>query len=223
MRRLFALALAGVLALALTACGSKPHRATGSDLNRVQERLNSAKANLDSTSAISFTLKTADLTASGYGTHPAGFSGTATNTLGSVKVVALGNKVWAYGAPLFQNWTVIDPTQFGFPNPAALMSTTTGLSTLLTTVTGLNTGEQTRNGHDIVTAFSGTVTGPAMQKVVSTADPKSTYQVTFKLTDSNQLVEAILTGPLVKNSPSATYDVTLSTCTNCAPISAPAP
>ncbi|HWU31924.1 MAG TPA: hypothetical protein VN108_03560, partial [Marmoricola sp.] len=75
----------------------------------------------------------------------------------------------------------------------------------------------------IVTAFSGTVAGAAMQKVVSTADPKATYQVTFKLTDSNELIEAILTGPLEKNSPSATYDVTLSTCTNCAPIAAPAP
>lgn len=223
MRRIFALVLTAVLAVALTACGSKPHAATQQEQTKILARLAAAKTQLDNTPAVNFALKTTGLTASGYGTHPEGFSGTATNSLGSVKVIALGNQVWADGAPLFGTWTPIDPTQFGFPNPAPLMSTSTGLSTLLTAVTGLDTGQQTRNGRTIVTAYTGKVSGAEMKKVVSTADSTSTYTVTFKLTDSNQLVEAIITGALVQNSPSATYDVTLSTCTDCAPISAPTP
>lgn len=226
MRRLLALALTGALAIVLAACGSKPHAATGSDLSQVQDHLRAAKANIDSAPAINFSLTTTGITATGYGTHTGpGFSGKATVPLGSVKIIAIGDKVWADGAPIFQTWTSLSASElktFGFPNPASLMSTTDGLSSLLTSVSGLNTGQQTRKGSEILTAYSGTISGPNMHRVLSSADANATYQVTFKLTSSNQLVEAVLTGPLTGNSGSATYDVTLSTCSSCAPITPPA-
>lgn len=227
MRRLFALVLAGAFAIVLAACGSKPHAATGSDLGQVEAHLKAAKANIDAAPAISFTLTTTGITATGYGTHTGpGFSGTATIPLGSVKIVAIGDKVWADGAPIFQTWTPLSASElktFGFPNPSSLMSTTDGLSSLLTAVTGLNTGQQTRKGSDILTAYSGTISGSDMHRVLSSADANATYQVTFKLTSGDQLVEAVLTGPLAGNSGSSTYDVTLATCSSCAPITPPAP
>lgn len=224
MRRLSALVLALALAIVLTACGGKPHQAAGSDLNNVQNHLKAAKANLDRAAAISFTLTTTGISASGYGTHQPAFTGNATTTLGSVKIIAVGDKVWADGPPLFQNWTELSSAElqsFGFPNPASLLSTNNGLSSLLTYATGLNTGQQTRKGSEILTAYSGTVSGPDMHSVLSSADPQATYSVTFKLTSSDQLVEAVLTGPLAGKSGSATYDVTVADCATCAPITAP--
>lgn len=223
MRRLVVAVLAGALALTMTACGSTNHQP-------VAQRLAAAKAFLDSSQAINFTLSTnlpsgvdGVSSASGYGTHQPGFDGTIkvvfTSTPIDVPVRAVNGKVWAQ---VLGPWQVIDPAQYGAPNPVALMSKSTGISSLLTSATGLDNGQQTRNGSAIVTTYSGQVAGTVVGHLIPVANTKVPFAVTFSLSDDNHLVKATITGPFFAHTANVTYDLTTTTCGNCKPVTPPA-
>lgn len=223
MRRLLALFLTGALAIVLTACGSSNHQPAA-------ERLKDAKAFLDNSQAINFTLSTpsapsgatAVLTATGYGTHQPGFQGTIKVVFSglptNVPVVAVDGKVWAQ---VLGPWQVIDPAQYGAPDPAALMSKTAGISSLLTSATGLDKGTQTRQGSTIVTTFHGSVAGSVVGKFIPIANTKAAFPVTFSLSDDNHLTAATITGPFFAHAADVTYTVTMSTCAHCKPVVPP--
>jgi len=223
MRRFLALVFTGALAVALTACGSTNHQPAG-------ERLKAAKAFLDNSQAINLTLATpsvpdgvtAVLSATGVGTHQPGFRGNIKVVFAglptNVPVVAVNGKVWAQ---VLGPWQVIDPAQYGAPNPAALMSRTTGISSLLTSATGLDNGKQTRNGNTIVTTYQGSVAGSIVSKFIPVGDARATFTVTFSLTDDNHLSQASITGPFFAHAGNVTYTVTMSACANCKPVRPP--
>lgn len=224
MRRLLALVFTGALAFALTACGSTNHQPAG-------ERLKAARTFLDNSQAINFTLSTpsvpsgvtAVLSATGVGTHQPGFSGTIKVVFAglptNVPVVAVNGKVWAQ---VLGPWQVINPAQYGAPDPAALMSRTTGVSSLLTSATGLDTGKQTRSGNTLVTTYRGSVAGTIVNKFIPVGDPKASFSVSFSLTDDNHLSEATIAGPFFAHAANVTYTVTMSACAACKPIAPPA-
>lgn len=223
MRRLLTLAFSCALAISLAACGSTNHQPAG-------QRLAAARAFLDDSPAINFTLSTpsvpsgvtAVLSATGVGTHQPGFQGTIKVVFAglptNVPVVAVNGKVWAQ---VLGPWQVIDPAQYGAPDPAALMSKTSGVSSLLTSATGLDSGKQTRNGSSIVTTYQGTVPGSVVGKFIPIADHKAAFAVSFSLTDDNHLSEATITGPFFAHAANLTYTVTMSTCANCKPVTPP--
>lgn len=223
MRRLFAWVFAGALVLALTACGSTNHQP-------VSERLKAAKAYLDDSQAINLTLSTtavpngvtAVLSATGYGTHQPGFKGNIKVVVSGlptdVPVVAVQGKVWAQ---ILGPWQVIDPAQYGAPDPAALMSKTTGVSSLLTSATGLDKGSQTRNGSTLVTTYHGTVAGKVVGEFIPVANASAAFGVTFSLTEDNHLIAATITGPFFAHAANVTYSLAMSGCADCKPVTPP--
>lgn len=223
MRRLLALVLTGAFAMLLTACGSTPAQP-------VAERLQAAKAFIDNSEAVNFTLSTtsaptaatAVLSATGVGTHQPGFQGTIKVLFSglptTVPVVALDGKVWAQ---ILGPWQVIDPKQYGAPDPAALMSKTTGISSLLTAANGLDAGKQTREGSTIVTTYTGSVAGALVGALIPIANQSAPFSVTFSLTNDNHLEKASITGPFFANAGNTTYSVTMTTCADCKPVVAP--
>ena len=223
MRRLLMLVFTGVLAIVMTACGSTNHQPAG-------QRLKAARAFIDRSQAISFTLSTGDLpsgtdgviSASGTGTHQPGFSGQIkvvfSGTPISVPVRAVNGKVWAQ---VLGPWQVINPAQYGAPDPTALMSRTTGISSLLTQATGLDKGQQTRSGSAIVTTYTGQIAGQIISRLIPLANASAPFTVSFSLTDDNHLVKASITGPFFAHAAKVTYNLTLSPCGSCKPVTPP--
>lgn len=224
MRRILAWVTVGALAFALAACGSTNHQP-------VAQRLKAAKDYLDASQAINISLSTtsvpngvtAVLSATGVGTHQPGFRGNIKVVISglptNVPVVAVNGKVWAQVLGPYQ---VIDPAQYGAPNPAALMSRTTGISSLLTSATGLDNGSQTRDGSTIVTTYHGTVAGSVVGKFIPIAKPSAPFAVTFSLTDDNHLTAASITGPFFAHAANVTYSLAMSSCADCKPVTPPA-
>ena len=213
-----ATALASVLALGLTACGGSDDGGGGSD-QTPQEALAAAKTTLDDTSGVSLALSTDDLPdgvtgvekAEGVGTHAPAFEGTITVVLSGqafeVPVVAVDDKVYVQ-LPLTTGWQDIDPSEYGAPDPARLMSTDRGFSALLPATTDLEAGDSVRGGEDnkeVLTTYTGTVGADVVKNVIPTAtgDFDAAYTIS-----GDELRSATLTGVFYDDSEPMTYTVT---------------
>lgn len=172
MRRLTA--ASAVLLIALSACkGSE--EAPGPD-ETPQERLVEAKAQFDDSEFIDFTLETDSLPegiegllrAEGTGSHAPAFTGvvdveTGVTPLEDTSLIAVGGAVYV-DLP-FIGWTDLDPADYGAPDPADLMKTDGGISSLFTATTGVSEGESERDGEVVLTTLKGTLAGEAVQQV----------------------------------------------------------
>lgn len=219
--RLAAAALVTALsltALCLTACGGSD--SGGGASGTPEEVLAQAKTHLDETSGVNLTLTTDDLPdgvtgvekAEGVGTHAPAFDGTITVTLSGqafeVPVVAVDGKVYAQ-IPLTPGWQDIDPADYGAPDPAQLMSTDRGFSSLLPATTDVEKGESVRGGQDnkeVLTEYTGTVGSDTVTNVIPTAS--GDFEATYTVTDDGELRSAELTGVFYPDSESMTYTVT---------------
>lgn len=202
------------LALVLAGCGG----AAKATHESPAKRLTAAKAKLDKTPGLKISLKADKLPASvsgvlsaeGTGTHQPGFTGTIRvfqNGLAlSVPLVAIDGKVYVK----FGTWQTIDPAAYNAPDPAALMSPDSGLSTLLVKATKLKVGSQKRDGDLRVTTITGSVPGAVVAKIIPTAAPGKTFDAAFTLTDNQQLTKAVLTGPFYAKGGDVTYTFTFS-------------
>ncbi|GAB2447188.1 hypothetical protein GCM10027062_31010 [Nocardioides hungaricus] len=208
---------AGVLLLAATACSGDDG---GSDERAPEDVLAAAKATLDETSGVNLTLSTDNLPdgvtgveqAEGVGTRAPAFDGTVTVNLSGqpfeVPVVAVDGKVYAQ-LPLTSGWQDIDPADYGAPDPAQLMDPDAGFSSLLAATSGPERGESVRGGEDnseVLTEYSGTVSGEVMKNVIPTAS--GDFDVVYTITDDDQLRAARLTGVFYKDSDPMSYTVT---------------
>ena len=216
-RRLAALLVAGVSALALTSCGGDQQAVAHG--RSPEEVLASAGKTLDKTTGVQIRLAAKELPsgvqgieeASGVGTHPAAFDGSIKVSLSGqtfdVPVVAVDGKVYAQ-IPLTPGWQDVDPTDYGAPDPAQLMSADHGFSTLLGATTHLEEGDSVRGGKDnkeILTEYTGTVPGTAVQNVIPSAS--GDFQATYTISSSGELREAALTGEFYPDSESMTYTI----------------
>jgi lipoprotein LprG len=218
--RIASAVLAGALtALSLGACSGSDEGGGGSDATP-EEVLAAAKTNLDETSGVQLTLSTKDLPdgvtgvekAEGVGTHAPAFEGSITVVLSGqafeVPVVAVDDKVYAQ-VPLTTGWQDIDPSEYGAPDPAQLMSTDTGFSSLLPATTDLEKGDSVRGGADnkeVLTEYTGTVPGDAVKNIIPTA--AGDFEATYTITDDDELRSVRLTGVFYPDSESMTYTVT---------------
>ncbi|GAB6985064.1 hypothetical protein JCM10369A_15880 [Nocardioides pyridinolyticus] len=183
--------------------------------------LAAAKTTLDETSGVHLTLATDNLPdgvtgvekAQGVATHAPAFEGTITvNLLGQaveVPVVAVDGTVYAE-LPFTSGFQDVDPADYGAPDPAQLMNPDAGLSTLLSETTGLERGNSVRGGDDnseVLTEYSGSVTGEVMQHVIPTAS--GDFDVVYTITDDDdELRAARLTGVFYADSEPMSYVVT---------------
>jgi len=176
---------------------------------------------LDETSGVHVSLATDDLPdgvdgvmeATGVGTHAPAFEGEikvlVEQVTVTVPVVALDGAVHAK-LPFTTRYAEIDPAEYGAPDPARLMATEGGISAWLTEATGLEQGDQTRQGEAVLTTYTGTVPGEAVTSVIPSADETADFDATFAVDDDDRLVEAVVTGPFYGTAGDVAYTVTLS-------------
>ena len=205
-----------VLAL-LGGCSSK---GGGSDPSPTQT-LAAAKKNLDATSGLHLTLRTDKLpagvngllSADGDATHDPAFKGTikvsANGITADAAVVAVGGQVYAK-LPFTSRFVPIDPAGYGAPDPADLMATSGGLSSLLTEAEDVQAGKKVRSGKAVLSSFDATVPGQAVAKVIPSAAESADFDATFTVDDQDQLTAATLTGPFYPKADDVTYRITFS-------------
>lgn len=150
------------------------------------------------------------LEADGVGTHAPAFEGTirvaASGVELDVDVVAVDGVVYAQ-LPFTRTFVTIDPADYGAPDPAALLSTETGVSSWLTEATSVERTEEVRDGSEVLTSFAGTLPGTAVAEVIPSADSTADFAATFTLTDDNVLDAAVVTGPFYPSDEEVTYTV----------------
>lgn len=233
---LMGLRRAAVAATVLLLAGCTGDDGAGSaDAPGPEEVLAQAKETLDSTSGLQLDLSTRDLpdgvagitAASGAATpSPPAFDGTIAVVLAGssveVPVIAVDGKVWAQ-IPFTPGWSDVDPADYGAPDPAALVDSERGFSSLLTATEDVEEGESVRGGADnseILTEYTGTVPGSAMEQVIPSASG-DTFDVAYQVTDGGELRRADLTGIFYPGSASMTYTVDFTDYGSSPEITAP--
>ena len=186
-----------------------------------EDVLAEARTQLDETPGVQVSLTTDELPegvpgvleATGLGTHPPAFEGEIKVVGGgitaTVPVVALEGTVFAK-LPLSTQYAEVDPADYGSPDPAQLMATEGGISSWLTEATGVEEGDQTREGEQVLTTYSGTVPGTAVASVIPSADETAEFDATFEVDDAGRLAEALVTGPFYGSAGDVAYTVALS-------------
>jgi lipoprotein LprG len=150
--------------------------------------------------------------ASGIGTHAPAFDGTIkvqTNNLTlEVPVVAVEGLVFAK-LPGLKEYVEVEAEDYGAPDPADLMDTTSGLSSWLTAAEDVEKGDETRDGDQVLTTYTGTLPGPAVAEVIPSASTKSDFDARFQLDDDGRLAVAVVTGPFYEGAGDIEYTVRL--------------
>lgn len=207
-----------VATLVLTSCSGGDDSPVG-DGTSPEQVMELAKTTLDETSGVMVDLSTDNLPAgvtgitdaAGTGTHAPAFDGTITVVLSGnsfdVPVVAVDGKVYAQ-LPLTPGWQDVDPGEYGAPDPAQLMSTDSGFSSLLPATTDLQQGDSVRGGADnseILTEFTGSVPDTAVQNVIPSAS--GDFAATYTISADGELRQATLTGVFYPDSDEMTYTI----------------
>jgi lipoprotein LprG len=227
--RPLALLAAGAL-LVLTGCTEDAAPAEGESPEDV---LAQAKQVLDDTSGIRLSLDADELPpgvsavsgAEGVGTHAPAFDGTLDVVLAGsefeVPVIAVDGTVYAQ-VPLVPGWQDVDPAEYGAPDPAQLMSTDAGFSSLLPATEGVEQGESVRGGEnneEVLTEYTGTVPGEVVGNVIPSASGE--FDATYTITDGGELRTVVLTGVFYPGTSPMTYTIAISDYGSEPSISAP--
>lgn len=224
MQRVTILALATLLVVGLTSCS----HASSND-KPLTDRLSNAKQSLDEATYIGFKLTSNDLpggvnvlkSAHGTGTHAPAFTGSVEVLKGldlNLDLVAVGSKVYA-DLP-FVSWTSINPADYGAPDPAALMSRSTGLSSLLTDTVDARTAGSQRRGSEVLTKVDGTLPGKDVHALFPSS-ALSGFTVSFLLSDDDVLESVTITGPFYGDHGTSSYSIDLDL--SAAPVTITAP
>jgi hypothetical protein len=219
MRRTAAplLALALLAVPGLTACGGG-----SSDTDSAADLLADAKQTLDETETLHFVLGsegapevgTELVGGEGDIARPASFEGTlqvlAMGSTLDLAVVSVDGTVYAQ-LPFTSGFSVVDPAQFGFGDPGALIDPETGISQLLAEAENAELGEERRVEGDVVREVTADLPGELVEQILTSEDPSRSVQARFSIAvDSGELLRAELTGPFFSAEDDATYTLELS-------------
>jgi lipoprotein LprG len=205
-----------VLGGGLSACSGDD--GTGGDPDKV---LSTAKQKLDDTPGVHLELETPELPdgvsglvkADGIATHQPAFEGKIdvvySGITATVPLTAVDGVVHAV-LPFTEDYVEVDPAEYGAPDPAALMDPDSGISAWLTSATGVEEGDQTREGGDVLSTFHGTLAGSTVAKSIPSADTDGEFDATFEIDEDGLLRTASLTGAFYEGEPELTYDITLT-------------
>ena len=231
MRRTTAplLALALLAVPALTACGGS------SDTDSAADLLADAKQTLDETETLHFVLGsegapevgTELVGGEGDIARPASFEGTlqvlAMGSTLDLAVVSVDGTVYAQ-LPFTSGYSVVDPAQFGFGDPGALIDPETGISQLLAEAENAELGEERRVEGDVVREVTADLPGELVEQILTSEDPSRSVRARFSIAvDSGELLRAELTGPFFSAEDDATYTLELSDFGADVEITAPTP
>ena len=218
VRRLAALATATLLLVpTLAACSSDSSEASSEA--SPQEVLALASEKLTETSGVELTLATNALPegvsgiarAAGTVTNAPAFEGTLTvvfaGQTADVPVIAVDDTVYAQ-IPFTPGWDTVNPKEYGAPDPSTLTGAD-GFPGLLGQTESVETGASVRGGADndeILTTYTGTVPGKAMESVIPSSAGDS-FDVEWQVTDGGELRKATLTGVFYPQTDPMTYTV----------------
>jgi lipoprotein LprG len=222
------IALTGA-ALALALCGCSGSDDSKTDDQSTDERLADAKTSFDDAEYIGFTMATDDLPdgvdgltrAEGTGTHAPAFTGNVdvqTSIAISAELIAVDGKVYAE-LPIV-GWQDIDPADYGAPDPATLMSTDGGISSLFTATEDAAEGDSKRDGSEVLTTIDGTIPGADVQAIFPSAGTDD-FDVSYTLTDDNDIKAISVTGPFYGDAGDVTYDLDFDLDADAVEIEAP--
>jgi hypothetical protein len=215
VRRLRFIAVVGMLAAALAACGGSDSSATSPS-----QLLTQSKAVLDGTTALHFVL-TSQAAKGGHTTitggsgdlaRPDQVEGTFQLTISgfsvSVKVAASGGKFYAE-PPFESHYTLTNPSTYGVGNPGLFLDPKHGLSTLLIEVRQPRLLAKTRIDGEVVDQVQGTVPGDKIP-VLPDAVPARPVTITAGIDPStHQLRRVVLVGPFTSQT-NSTFTVLLT-------------
>jgi lipoprotein LprG len=208
--------IAAAVACALVLSGCKGAASSDND-KPPAERLSAAKQSLDSADYIGFTLATDSLPdgvdegllkADGIGTHDPAFTGDVdvqSSISLNAPVISVDGQVYAK-LPIV-GWRDIDPADYGAPDPAALMSIDTGLSSLFTKTVHPTLGDQVRDGSVVLDTIHGTIPGADVKALFPSAGDGD-FDVTYSLTSDDEIDLADVTGPFYGDTGDVTYHLT---------------
>ncbi len=199
----------------LAGCGQSEDKADEESPAEVMEQ---AKKHFDDASSVHIALSTDDVPASGDGvlgatgdvTHDPAFKGDVKVVFkgfpAELPVTAVGGKVYAK-LPFSAKIAVIDPADYGVPDPADFADPENGLSALLTELEGLKKGKETRSGDQILTTYTGTLPGSAVKKIIPSADAGKDYETEVGVDEEGYATTVKVTGAFFSGSDDVTYDV----------------
>lgn len=184
-----------------------------------------AKETLDETSGLEVELYADEVpdgisgivlvSASGTAVHPSSFQGSITGSLSGITqdgdVVAIDGDVWIKLPILGPDFQKVDPADYSVPDPGRLFATEDGISDLLVETGGLEKTEEVRGGEnndEVLTEYSGTLTGDQVERVVPTASGEE-FQVSYSVTSDGELREVRITGEFYSGSDDMTYVIGL--------------
>ena len=213
---------AALLALALltgplmTGCGGDSSSESAPDL------LAHAKRTLDAADSAHFVLDsegapdTGTVLTGGEGdiARPSSFEGTLkVNALGSaldLKVVSVDGTVYAQ-LPFTTSYSVVDPAQFGFGDPGALLDPDTGISQLLAKAESAKLGDEKRVDGEVVREVTADLPGDLVEQILTSKDPSTPVKARFSIASTTgELRRAELTGPFYVAGKNATFTLQLS-------------
>jgi hypothetical protein len=217
LRRVPLLALVLLTGQLLAGCGGG-----NSDSQTAPDLLAQAKTTLDDATSAHFVLDstgapdTGTLLVGGEGdiARPASFQGTLkVRALGStldLKVVSVDGTVYAQ-LPFTSSYTKVDPAQFGFGDPGALLDPDTGISQLLAKAESAKLGDEKRVGGEVVREVTAEIPGTLVEQILTSQDPSKPVQARFFIaTETGELRRAELTGPFYTAGTDATFTLQLS-------------
>jgi lipoprotein LprG len=145
--------------------------------------------------------------------RPSSFQGTLkVQTGGStadLKVVSVGGTVYAQ-LPFVASYSVIDPAQFGFGDPGALLDPGTGISQLLAKAEDAKLGDEKRVDGEVVQEVTASLPGQLVADLLTSKDPSKPVAARFSIaTDSGELRRAELTGPFFTAADDGSYTLDL--------------
>ena len=200
----------------LGACGGGEPDETAEDL------LARAKQTLDGAETAHFVLTsenapdTGTLLVGGEGdiARPASFQGTlqvrGPGSAVDLEVVSVDGTVYAQ-LPFATGFSVVDPAQFGFGDPGALLDPDTGISQLLAEADDAELGEERRVDGEVVREVTAQLPGHLVADLLTSEDPNSPVDARFAIAgNSGELRRAELTGPFFAPDADATYTLELS-------------
>ena len=233
MRRTAAplLALALLAVPMLTACSGDDATETDSAANLLAH----AKHTLDEAESVHFVLDsegapdtgTALVGGEGDIARPAAFDGTlkvlAMGSTLDLAVVSVDGTVYAQ-LPFTSGFSVVDPAQFGFGDPGALIDPGTGISQLLAEAESAELGEERRVDGEVVREVTADLPGELVEQLLASEDPARAVRARFSIAEeSGELLRAELTGPFFAAEDDGTYIVELSDFGADVEITAPTP
>ena len=233
MRRTAAplLALALLAVPVLAACGGGDD---AGDPEAAAELLAQARETLDGTDSLHFVLTSENAPDTGTElvggegdiARPASFEGTlqvlAMGSTLDLAVISVDGTVYAQ-LPFASGYSVVDPAQFGFGDPGALIDPETGISRLLGSAESAELGEERRVDGEVVREVTAELPGDLVEQILTSEDPTQAVRARFSVAvESGELLRAELTGPFFTATDEATYTLELSEFGADVEITAPA-